>query len=156
MTEYQERTDRTMRFLVVDDNDLDAERIERSLKKTGLVLPIERARDGLEALDALRTDADGASGGSEQRTIMLLDLNMPRMTGLEMLEEIERDDGIELPATFVITTSSRPQDICEVYRYPICGYVLKPIDEAGLRRVFAMSDEYWNRGGRVPIARRRA
>ncbi len=130
-----------LRFLVVEDNDLDVEKIERGLKKIKATKTIVRARDGREALEVLR--------GSESRErleppyIVLLDLNMPRMTGFEFLEELRADVQLRNTAIFVLTTSDRPSDVEMAHDYLVCGYIVKPINQSQMLEALSTLDGYW-------------
>jgi CheY-like chemotaxis protein len=116
--------DKRLKILVVDDNDLDFERIQRSLKRMNLPNKLFRAKDGFMALDLLR----GNERCIEKPYIILLDLNMPKMSGLEFLQEIRNDDKLKSSIVYILSTSDRKQDIDESYKYNIAGYFVKPLD----------------------------
>lgn len=109
-------------ILLVEDNDLDAEKVTRAYDKLALVCPIVRARDGFEALQTLRA----LPVPNDQAHVVLLDLNMPRMNGLEFLAELRADDSIANASVFVLTTSGRAADRVEAERHDVDGYLVKP------------------------------
>lgn len=129
-------------FLIVDDNDLDVEKITRSFDKLRIANPITRATNGEEALDMLL-----GNNGHEKLPgphLILLDINMPRMNGMEFLEEIRRIKGHKRTPVFVITTSDRLADVEEAYRHDVCGYIVKPIALQQIFETLSTLDLYWN------------
>ena len=105
-------------FLIVDDDEVAVMAIERALKRHNLQNPTLRAHDGIEALDMLRN-------GVDQPFVVLLDINMPRMTGLELMAILRDDETLRDTVTFVLTTSDAPQDIHAAYAHQTAGYILK-------------------------------
>ncbi len=109
-------------FLIVDDDEVAVMAIQRALKKLRLVNPVKIARDGQEALDLLR----GKNSVAIKRPyIILLDLNMPRMGGLEFLAEVREDVELSNSVVFVLTTSDAPTDIASAFDHKIAGYIVK-------------------------------
>jgi len=116
-------SDTTFNILLVDDDDVAAEAIHRSLRKVGMNPSITNAEDGVEALEILR-------GSDPTRCIakpyvVLLDLNMPRMNGFEFLGEIRADPNLHDTVVFVLTTSDRDLDRGRAYRKNVAGYMVK-------------------------------
>jgi CheY-like chemotaxis protein len=109
--------------LLVEDDEIDIRAIKRGFSRNHIVNPITEARDGIEALEILR----GENGQSPMPRpyIVLLDLNMPRMNGLEFLEEIRKDPKLHDTIVFVLTTSDDDLDIFSAYQKHISGYLLK-------------------------------
>lgn len=116
---------RTAQVLVTEDNDIDAERVARCAKRGGLPNPLIRALDGQEALEVLR--GEDARGPLDNPHIVLLDLNMPRMNGLEFLSELRSDPVLANTPVIVVTTSEMPSDLAEAKRLRADGYLNKPI-----------------------------
>ena len=110
--------------LLVEDNDLDAEKVVRAFARLGVARPIVRARNGLEALETLRAAA--SRGVSSARYVVLLDLNMPCMNGLEFLEQLRADADLAATPVFVLTTSGRDVDVAAAHRHHVAGYMVKP------------------------------
>ncbi len=110
-------------LLLVDDNELDIERVERGLRRLEVAMPLVTARDGLEALHKLR-DVQGELTNTP--VVVILDINMPRMDGIEFLAELRSDDTLQATPVVVFTTSTRPSDLRDAHRLSINGYVVKP------------------------------
>lgn len=129
-------------ILVIEDNDLDVENIKRCFKRMEVDNPILRAKDGLEGLEVLRsTDPDT---GLKRPCVVLLDLNMPRMNGIEFLEEVRRDEVLSDTPIFVLTTSDHRQDVQDAHRRNVCGYIVKPMERAQMMQALGMLDAYCN------------
>lgn len=124
-------------LLVVDDDDIDAIAIERALRKLKLLNTVYRARDGLEALNLLR------SGAIPAPYIILLDLNMPRMNGLEFLQALRNDPKLTHAVIFVLTTSKSDEDLVAAYREHVAGYVLKQHMDRDFLEVIGLIEHYW-------------
>lgn len=133
-------------ILLVDDDDVDAMGVQRALQKLKIVNPLVRARDGLEALELLRT-ADAV----QRPYLILLDLNMPRMNGIEMLNELRQDPALCSSVVFVLTTSQDDQDKFAAYNKNVAGYIVKKHVGDGFMRVMEMLDHYW-RVVELPVA----
>ncbi|MFZ6653950.1 response regulator [Undibacterium sp. TJN19] len=133
-------------ILIVDDDDVDVMGIERALKKLKIANPIVRARDGIEALEILRQP-----NGVTRPYLILLDINMPRMNGQEMLAELRRDTQLSPAVVFVLTTSQDDQDKVLAYSQHVAGYIVKQHVGDGFMRVIEMLDRYW-RIVELPIA----
>ncbi len=108
--------------LLVDDDDVDAEMVVRGFKKHGMTNPITIAENGQEALKTLRGE-----GGEPfaKPFLILLDINMPGMNGLEFLEELRADSRLRDSVVFVLTTSSAEKDRAQAYRKNVAGYIVK-------------------------------
>lgn len=117
-------------IMVVDDNDLDAERVERSVQRLGLSTNILRAVDGVAALEHLRGTAARTPVGEPR--VVLLDLNMPRMSGAEFLEEIRNDDDLRDIHVYVLSTSTRPGDVESAREFGALDYFVKPLRDEQL------------------------
>jgi len=128
---------REINLLMVEDDDIDATALKRALQKLKLLNPIYRARDGIEAIEMLR------SGEIPVPYIILLDLNMPRMNGLEFLEEIRADPALTKAVVFVLTTSKSDEDICAAYREHVAGYLLKQRMDNDFLQVVSLLNHYW-------------
>lgn len=124
-------------LLIVDDDDIDAIALERALRRLRLLNTTHRARDGLEALNLLR------AGAISTPYIILLDLNMPRMNGLEFLKALRADQMLTHAVVFVLTTSKSDQDLVAAYREHIAGYVLKQHMDRDFLEVIGLIEHYW-------------
>ena len=125
-------------LLVIDDNDLDFERIERGLKKLGADVPVRRALDGRDGLTVLHEMATSESG---KPLAILLDLNMPRMNGLEFLEVVRADPTLCDTPVFFVSTSDRPDDVEKARELGVRGYLVKPVKKDELRELLASLEE---------------
>lgn len=112
-----------MNILLVEDDDVAAEGVVRSLSKNNLPFPIVIAEDGLEALHILRNENPEKT--IQKPYLILLDLNMPRMNGFELLEEIRSDEMLKDSVIFVLTTSDADSDKTQAYHKNIAGYMVK-------------------------------
>lgn len=125
-------------ILLVDDDDVDAMGVERALKMLKIANPVVRARDGVEGLELLRHES-----AVQRPYIVLLDINMPRMHGLEMLAELRADSQLSRAVVFVLTTSKSDEDKVAAYQQHIAGYIVKNHVGDGFLRVMEMLDHYW-------------
>lgn len=135
-----ERT-HTVTILLVDDDDGDAKSVQRAFRSARIANPIVRAIDGIDALDILR-----GSNGKTKLTppyLLLVDLNMPRMNGIELVEAMRQDHDLRSCIVFVLTTSSRDEDKVAAYDLNVAGYIVK--ERAGLdfQRLIDMMQGYW-------------
>ena len=128
---------RTVSLLIVDDDDIDATALRRALHKLKLLNPLYRAKDGLEALEILR------NGEIPGPYIILLDINMPRMNGIEFLEVLRADPELTHAIVFVLTTSKSDEDIIAAYREHVAGYLLKQRMDSDFLQVVGLLDHYW-------------
>jgi CheY-like chemotaxis protein len=128
---------RTVSLLIVDDDDIDATALRRALHKLKLLNPLYRAKDGLEALEILR------NGDIPGPYIILLDINMPRMNGIEFLEALRSDPDLTHAVVFVLTTSKSDEDIIAAYREHVAGYLLKQRMDSDFLQVVGLLDHYW-------------
>jgi CheY-like chemotaxis protein len=124
-------------LFIVDDDDIDAIALERALRKLRLLNTVRRARDGQEALDLLR------AGEIPAPFIILLDLNMPRMNGLEFLQALRTDPMLTHAVVFVLTTSKSDEDLVAAYRNHVAGYVFKQHMDRDFLEVVGLVEHYW-------------
>ena len=113
----------TIQILLAEDDEVDAEAVTRSFQRANITHPITIAHDGLEALDMLR----GSAGYLRLPTphLILLDINMPRMNGIEFLRALREDHDLKSSVVFVLTTSDRYEDKLAAYNHFVAGYILK-------------------------------
>ncbi len=110
---------RAVHLVMVDDDDIDVRSMRRSLERAGSTLALSVARDGCEALDHLRRD------GVARDAVVILDMHMPRMGGIEFLAAVRADAALASLPVFVLTTSDAPEDLERAYAHHVVGYVLK-------------------------------
>ena len=134
-------TGRSVNILLVEDNAVDQEAIQRAFKRHRIANPIHVAADGIEALARLR----GTNGLTKlpRPYLVLLDLNLPRLNGVELLREIRGDPELHDSIVFVLTTSKRDEDRMASYDLNVAGYVVKSDVGAGFIRLIELLDHYW-------------
>ncbi len=113
-------------ILLVEDDLLDTMNVERELRKLHIAVPLHKTRNGREALDLLRGTAD-TPALERLPTVVLLDINMPRMNGLEFLAEIRADPRLRELMVFVMTTSEEDTDRSRAQQLDVAGYIVKPL-----------------------------
>lgn len=129
----------TVHVLLVEDNEVDREAVERALREQRIGNPIHVARDGIEALELLRA----ADPPFPRPYLILLDLNMPRMDGIEFLKEIRDDASLHDSIVFVLTTSNLDEDKVAAYDSNVAGYMVKEDAGNGFLKLIGMLDHYW-------------
>lgn len=129
-----------MNILLVEDDDVAAEGVVRSLHKHNLAFPVVLAEDGLEALHILRNQNPHKK--LQKPYLILLDLNMPRMNGFELLEEIRTDDALKDSVIFVLTTSNADSDRTQAYHKNIAGYMVKSAVGPQFLKLAKLLDSY--------------
>lgn len=131
-------SDKLFNILLVEDDELDVKNVRRAFKKGNITNPLYVAGNGLEALEMLR--------GAEMprtRRLVLLDLNMPRMNGIEFLRELRADPELTATPVVVLTTSDAERDKVEAYNLHVAGYLLKPVTFANFCETMASLNKYW-------------
>jgi CheY-like chemotaxis protein len=128
-----------VKMVLIEDDAVDAESVDRALTKLKLSTPVLRFNDGKAAIEGLRA----AGKDKVQRPyLILLDLNLPRMNGLEFLDELRADPLLRDNIVFVLTTSCDARDIREAYARNVAGYIVKARVEEGLLEAFKMLGRY--------------
>ena len=128
-------------FLIIEDDDVDMMSIERSFKKLRLKNPTKRALDGVDALEILH--GSGTQSPLEKPYILFLDLNMPRLNGLDFLKKLRDHEETKDARVFVLTTSDTDFDISEAYAQNVNGYIVKSDLTESLRAAFDESESDW-------------
>ena len=135
--------DRTINILLVEDDEVDVMNVQRAFRCNKIHNPLYVAHNGLEALNMLRGRASTETAVPGDRRVVLLDINMPKMNGLEFLRELRQDEALKATPVVVLTTSDADQDRLEAYRFNVAGYILKPITFATFADVIASLNQYW-------------
>lgn len=130
-------------ILVVEDNDNDVELMLLSLGELKLANDIVIVRDGVEGLDYLYRRGRFAAREGDQPLFMLLDLNMPRMGGIDMLVEMRRDDSLRTLPVVIMTSSREDPDLRRCYDLGINAYVVKPVDFDQFSRTVTNLGIFW-------------
>ncbi len=110
-------------IVLVEDDEGDALAVERAFRRSNIANPIVRAVDGMEALEILRGENGRAKPGSPY--LILVDVNMPRVNGIDFVKEVRKDANLRGVVVFILTTSRRDEDIAAAYSQNVAGYILK-------------------------------
>jgi CheY-like chemotaxis protein len=127
-----------LNVLLVEDDEVDVMNVRRAFKKNHIANPLWVAGNGLEALEVLRGDEM-----PKERRLVLLDLNMPRMNGIEFLRELRADPELHGTPVVVLTTSDDERDRVEAYNLNVAGYILKPVTFMNFVEAMATLNKYW-------------
>ena len=130
--------EKVLNILLVEDDQVDIMNVKRAFDKNRISNPLFVAGNGVEALRMLREN-DVPAG----RRIVLLDLNMPRMNGIEFLRELRADSVLQHTPVIVLTTSNDERDKIDAYNLNVAGYLLKPVTFVNFVEVMAALNKYW-------------
>lgn len=131
---------REIEILLIEDNPNDAELTIRALKKNNLANRIIHLKDGAEALDFIFDDSQ--EGKSPQR-LVILDLKLPKIDGLEVLRRLKKDEKTKKIPVIVLTSSQEDQDIVESYNLGVNSYVTKPVEFEQFMQAVTKLGCYW-------------
>jgi CheY-like chemotaxis protein len=131
-------SDRMLNILLVEDDEVDVMNVRRAFERNKVSNPLYVAGNGLEALSMLR---DGTV--PRERRLILLDLNMPKMNGIEFLQELRADPELASAPVVVLTTSNDDQDKIDAYNLNVAGYLLKPVTFSNFCERMATLNKYW-------------
>jgi len=134
--------DLSIHILLIDDDIVDIMDMTRMFKKNKISNPLHVALNGLDALAMLREKKDGRYTISRP-SIILLDLNMPKMNGIEFLQQLRADPDLCSMLVFVLTSSNAEQDKIDAYNLNIAGYILKPLELANFTQTISVLNYYW-------------
>jgi len=126
-------------LLLVEDDDLDVMNVHRALAQAPEIASITVARDGIDALKLLRSGTLGLD-----RLVILLDLRMPRMSGLDMLRELRSDPRLKRIPNVILTTSDDPHDRDAAFCLGAAGYFVKPAAPTRFRQIMDAMRSYWS------------
>jgi len=134
-----------LKILLVEDSLGDVGLIREAFANCEAQVELRVARDGMEALDKL-----DRSAFAERPDLILLDLNLPRMDGRELLVRLKADPELRAIPVIVFTSSSAPRDIAKAYALHANCYLVKPPDLAGIERVVSLVNDFWLKTVRLP------
>ncbi|NEP12319.1 MAG: response regulator [Symploca sp. SIO2C1] len=129
-------------LLLIDDDEVDVMTLKRALKQNNITNPLYIATNGLEALEMLRSNTMPKLIPGE-RKLVLLDLNMPKMGGIEFLRELRADPNLRGIPVIVLTTSNEDRDIVEAYKLNVAGYIIKPVIFKKFVEAIETLNKYW-------------
>jgi len=135
--------DKKIHILLVEDDEVDVMNVQRAFKKSNILNPLYMAANGLEALAVLRQENKIEPAMPQARRLILLDLNMPKMNGIEFLRELRQDESLRSIPVIVLTTSNEDRDKVEAYNLNVAGYILKPVTFSNFVEVMATFNRYW-------------
>ena len=127
-----------LNILLVEDDEVDVMNVKRAFDRNHITNPLFVAGNGLEGLEKLR------SGEVPQgRRIVLLDLNMPKMNGIEFLRELRSDPALAPTPVVVLTTSNNDRDKIDAFNLNVAGYLVKPVTFAEFSELMVTLNKYW-------------
>ena len=135
--------EKVVNILLVEDDEVDVMNVRRAFKRNRITNPLFVAGNGLEALAMLRGQVEDRPKMPDTRRIILLDINMPKMNGIEFLQEFRQDPALAPTPVIVLTTSDEDQDRIEAYKLNVAGYILKPVTFSSFAEVMAALNNYW-------------
>ena len=128
---------KTRPLLLIEDDNVDAMTVKRAMEEIGVIESFVHLTNGEEALDYLQSEVN------EKPCLILLDLNMPRMNGIEFLEKAKAHPDIRNIPVVVLTTSREDRDIVKTFEKSVAGYMVKPIDYDQFVEKMRAICEYW-------------
>lgn len=129
--------EKLVNILLVEDDEVDVMNVKRAFKKGNVSNPLFVANNGIEALKLLEENS------MANPKIILLDLNMPKMGGIEFLEVIRKKDQFKNISVFVMTTSNEESDKIDAYNLNVAGYILKPLSMDRFIEAVSILNNYW-------------
>lgn len=126
-----------MDILLIEDDTIEVMKLERTLSKLETKHNIVKATNGEEAIELLKS-------GNKLPDIILLDLNMPRMSGTEFLEILKADDILKYLPTIILTTSENRADLLKCYQIGVAGYIIKPLKYVDYESKMKKVLDYWS------------
>jgi CheY-like chemotaxis protein len=128
----------SLNILLVEDDEIDVMNVKRAFDKNHITNPLYVAGNGLEALEKLRSGEVPAG-----RRIVLLDLNMPKMNGIEFLRGLRNDPALAPTPVVVLTTSNNDRDKIDAFNLNVAGYLVKPVTFAEFSELMVTLNKYW-------------
>ncbi len=125
-------------ILLIEDDVIDILAVKRALNAIQAPNPLFFVNNGEEALDFLRNENNSRPG------LILLDLNMPRMNGLEFLEIVKHDRFLKIIPVVVLTTSQEQQDKMQSFSLNVAGYMIKPVNDQEFMQTLEIIHDYWS------------
>ncbi len=124
-------------ILLVEDDSVDAMTVKRALKELNVTNQLVHSIDGEQALDYLKAD------DNKKPCVILLDLNMPKMNGIEFLQAIKKHEKLKKTPVVVLTTSKEQDDVTTSFRFNVAGYMVKPVDYKKFVEAIRAINLYW-------------
>lgn len=134
---------KTVEILLVEDNPTDAELTMRALRKNNLANNLVWVKDGAQAIDFIFRKGEYAQRSNGHPRLILLDIKLPRVSGIEVLQRIKSDEHTKVIPVVMLTSSAEERDIIESYRLGVNSYLVKPVDFAQFISVVSEAGLYW-------------
>jgi chemotaxis family two-component system response regulator Rcp1 len=128
-------------ILLVEDSPQDVELTKEALKEGKLVITLNVVKDGVEAIDYLRKK--GKYSAAKRPDLILLDLNLPKKNGHEVLAEIKQDEDLKVIPVAILTTSENENDVLKTYKMHANCYITKPVDLSQFIKVVKTVEDFW-------------
>jgi len=132
-----------VQILLVEDSVQDAELTRRALRRANVANEVEWVRDGVEALEYLFCEGSFAGRASGPPKLVLLDMKMPRMDGLQVLHRLNADPKTKAIPVVMLTSSREETDLVESYALGVNSYIVKPVDFEQFAEVVSQVGMYW-------------
>jgi CheY-like chemotaxis protein len=130
--------EKVLNVVLIEDDEVDVMNVRRAFQKNNITNPLFVANDGLEGLALMRDPATPT-----KNRIVLLDLNMPKMNGIEFLRALRADAELAATPVVVLTTSNEDRDRVEAFELNVAGYLLKPVTFTSFVEIMAALNKYW-------------
>lgn len=131
--------EKLINILLIEDDEVDIMNVQRAFRKNKISNPLYIARNGVEALEMLRSNQI-----SPLPRVVLMDINMPKMGGIECLRNIRNDATLKSLSVFIMTTSNEDSDKISAYDLNVAGYIIKPIFFENFVKAVATLNSYWS------------
>lgn len=131
-------SEKMLNILLVEDDEVDVMNVQRAFRRNNIANPLFVAGNGMEALEMLRSGQI-----PRERRLILLDLNMPKMNGVEFLRELRADEELKQTPVVVLTTSNDERDRVGTYDLHVAGYILKPVTFQSFCEAVTTLNRYW-------------
>lgn len=138
-------------ILLVEDLKTDAELTMRALRKNNLANNLVWVKDGAEALDFIYCTGDYAGRGSGLPKLILLDLKLPKVDGIDVLRRLKSDPKTRIIPVVIVTSSAEERDVVESYDFGVNSYLVKPVDFKQFIDVVSQAGLYWAVLNKTPI-----
>ncbi|MDB9312320.1 response regulator [Spirulina sp. CS-785/01] len=129
-----------LNFLLIEDDEVDIMTVRRAFKKHNLDHQLWTASNGVEALELLSPDSQDYPSHNR---LILLDLNMPKMGGIEFLHQLRSHPELKKIPVIVLTTSNEDEDKVKAYNFNVAGYMIKPVTFESFLETIATLNQYW-------------
>jgi two-component system response regulator len=137
-------------ILLVEDNPTDAELTLRALRRNNLANNVVWVKDGAEALDFLHLRGNYANRKNGTPKLILLDLKLPKIDGIEVLRELKTDSKTKIIPVVMLTSSQEERDLVESYRLGVNSYIVKPVDFEKFLETVSQVGFYWSLMNKIP------